>query len=235
VLNFSMSASNGSGSYANYSWSIGSDPALAFGLTAAFGLPAAGTYNVTARVTDTNDYTADATLVLTISNLTALFSSRSQTVALGSVVPFTALASGGAGGPYNYTWQFGDGTVGFGASLNHTYRTAGTYSPTLIVRDRLGASSAIAAPKVTVSAKGGWFAGISLELLLGLVVALVAICAAVVYLRHRSRRAAGPAGAPLVEWSSQLRHQCPMCDEWSSPGRSTCQYCGSLLTPDARR
>ncbi|MGC9307805.1 MAG: maltotransferase domain-containing protein [Thermoplasmatota archaeon] len=38
-------------------------------------------------------------------------------------------------GILNYTWQFGDGTIGYGRNTSHGYATAGTFTVTLQVRD----------------------------------------------------------------------------------------------------
>src|SRR5256884_5195179 len=47
---------------------------------------------------------------------------------------FTASASGGTG-PYNFSWTFGDGSAGKGATAYHTYSTAGSYNVILTTRD----------------------------------------------------------------------------------------------------
>jgi len=42
----------------------------------------------------------------------------------------------------SYTWAFGDGTTGAGATVNHTYAAASTYTVTLTVTDNGGATGA---------------------------------------------------------------------------------------------
>ncbi|MGH7645990.1 MAG: PKD domain-containing protein [Gemmatimonadales bacterium] len=44
------------------------------------------------------------------------------------------------GDPLTYAWDFGDGTRGSGATVSHTYQSAGTYVATLMVADGRGAS-----------------------------------------------------------------------------------------------
>jgi hypothetical protein len=39
--------------------------------------------------------------------------------------------------PSSYTWDFGDGTTGQGATATHTYTSSGTYTATLTVADNL--------------------------------------------------------------------------------------------------
>jgi PKD repeat protein len=53
---------------------------------------------------------------------------------VGQPVWFTASASGGTG-PYNFTWAFGDGATGAGATTYHTYSTAGSYNILLTAKD----------------------------------------------------------------------------------------------------
>lgn len=52
---------------------------------------------------------------------------------------FNATASGTP--PFSYTWSFGDGTTGTGASPTHTYASAGTYTVTASLLDANGCYS----------------------------------------------------------------------------------------------
>jgi PKD repeat protein len=52
-------------------------------------------------------------------------------------VDFTAEVSGGVL-PYQYNWDFGDGTTGVGNPVNHTYQDPGTYEAVLEVTDGVG-------------------------------------------------------------------------------------------------
>ncbi len=52
-------------------------------------------------------------------------------------VAFLGSANGGVG-PYSYTWSFGDGSFATGASVSHTFGTAGTYTVGLQVDDAFG-------------------------------------------------------------------------------------------------
>jgi PKD repeat protein len=53
---------------------------------------------------------------------------------------FTSCSSGGVG-PYTYTWQFGDGDVGSGDGIAHTYAAPGTYSVCLDIADANGCTN----------------------------------------------------------------------------------------------
>jgi PKD repeat protein len=54
-------------------------------------------------------------------------------------VSFTSNATGGKT-PYTYQWQFGDGGTSTAANPTHSYTSAGTYTPSLVVTDSTGSS-----------------------------------------------------------------------------------------------
>jgi PKD repeat protein len=61
-----------------------------------------------------------------------------STVDVGVSVHFSTSVTGG-NGPFNFTWNFGDGTQGWGQSVNHTYASPGhPYAVSVLVRDSVG-------------------------------------------------------------------------------------------------
>lgn len=66
-------------------------------------------------------------------------------------VAFDASASTADGAITDYAWTFGDGATGAGATVQHTYATAGKYPVTLTVKDVNGLSKAVT-QTVTVTA-----------------------------------------------------------------------------------
>ncbi|EAR08643.1 choice-of-anchor J domain-containing protein [Reinekea blandensis] len=70
-------------------------------------------------------------------SLKANFSIASTTVTTIEPVTFEANVKGGEA-PYDYAWNFGDGTVGGNANMEHTFADAGTYTVTLTVTDANG-------------------------------------------------------------------------------------------------
>ncbi|HEV2167264.1 MAG TPA: PKD domain-containing protein [Thermoplasmata archaeon] len=71
----------------------------------------------------------------------------------GTPVDFTGSATG-TPGPYNYSWQFGDGTAAFdaGPTPSHRYAIAGSYTAVLTVTDNETGGSASVAHVVEVNA-----------------------------------------------------------------------------------
>lgn len=58
-------------------------------------------------------------------------------------VAFSALPPSGSPGIVSYTWDFGDGTTGSGATTSHTYATAGQYTVTLSTVDSDGGTDSV--------------------------------------------------------------------------------------------
>ncbi len=67
----------------------------------------------------------------------------------GSPAGFSTLVSGGTS-PYNITWNFGDGALGYGLGVSHVYAKSGNYAATLTVTDA-GASLVTIPLAVTVN------------------------------------------------------------------------------------
>lgn len=80
--------------------------------------------------------------------IAGLQADNSSPTSLGAETTFTATVS--AGDAVTFTWSFGDGQGGSGASLNHTYAAAGTYTATVTASNAV--SEETAATAVTVVA-----------------------------------------------------------------------------------
>lgn len=151
---FNASASSDSdGTIASYGWNFG-DSETGSGVSPTHAYTAAGNYTVTLTVTDNNGGTNTTTRNVTVtapppneapvaafsaavSNLTATFTTTGSSDPDGTIV--------------DYAWTFGDSTSGSGASLAHSYASAGTYAVSLTVTDDDGATTTLT-KNVTVTA-----------------------------------------------------------------------------------
>jgi PKD repeat protein len=61
---------------------------------------------------------------------------------VGQTCSFNGLAGGGVS-PYSFSWDFGDGTTGFGSSVSHIYAAPGNYPVTLTVKDSASPSNTL--------------------------------------------------------------------------------------------
>ena len=96
-----------------------------------------GTYVVVASVTDAGGDGASTTLVITVAPRAPVASFTFSITGLN--VSFDATASTGT--DLTFTWDFGDGTSGSGATISHTYSAAGTRTVSLTVVDSAGQSN----------------------------------------------------------------------------------------------
>ncbi|HEY6238406.1 MAG TPA: PKD domain-containing protein [Thermoplasmata archaeon] len=75
---------------------------------------------------------------VTITGTTAQAIASPAVTDVGVAVTLSTADATGGTAPYNYTWELGDGTFGWGASLSHAYTAAGTYQANLSVVDSTG-------------------------------------------------------------------------------------------------
>lgn len=125
-----------------YDWNFGSGtPQRGLTVTKSYDVP--GTYNVTLTVTDDAGQTATAAKAVTVTTSgtaspVAKFTYSPTSPKVGVPVNFNATESSSPAGIADYEWDFGDGTMGHGDRLQHTYTAAGTYVVRLTVTDNLG-------------------------------------------------------------------------------------------------
>lgn len=75
--------------------------------------------------------------------LTASLSAIETEILTSQTASFTAEASNGAGGPYTYSWDFGDGHIATGATVEHQYTNAGTYTVSVTAADSAGSEMTV--------------------------------------------------------------------------------------------
>lgn len=128
------------GSRCSYTWSFG-DGSSANGQSVTHDYRAAGSYNVTLRVTDDRGTSAQVSQMLTVSAgtpPTAVFTMSPPSGArTGQQIFFNATASTAANGRrlISYDWDFGSGRQATGVTVAKQYDNPGTYTVTLTVVD----------------------------------------------------------------------------------------------------
>jgi PKD repeat protein len=140
-FNASTSTAGAGHTIVAYRWSFG-DGLAGSGQTASHAYTVAGSYTVQLTVVDESgqsNTSSGTTVSVGSSNPTAVFTSSVFNVVThtmnfdgsgsSAVLPATIVS---------YAWAFGDGAVGVGASVNHTYPLPGTYSVRLTVTDSVG-------------------------------------------------------------------------------------------------
>ena len=137
-----------------YAWTFG-DGSTGTGPSPRHTYNVTGSYVAQVLVTDATGASASASAYVSVVPPPPLSVSASASATSGTAwlhENFTATASGGTS-PYNVTWDFGDGAVGYGFDVSHVYRSAGTYIPQVTVRDAAGDTGT--AVTSTISVTGG--------------------------------------------------------------------------------
>src|SRR5437867_1316797 len=106
---------------------------------------------VTCPVTDATSVSATDSTSVAISPAPSVTASADHPdAAPGSIITFTASASGGPGTFTAYAWSFGDRTTGSGVQITHMYTQTGAFQTTVVVTDGNGATTSGSA-SVTIS------------------------------------------------------------------------------------
>lgn len=154
VVTFSGAAStDADGDTLTYSWNFG-DSGTATGVAPTHTYASTGTFTVTLTVTDGfgGSNTATTTANIAAANRNPVANAGGPyTGTTGQAVQFNGTASTDPDGDLlTFAWDFGDSTVGAGATTSHTYSAAGTYTIGLTVTDgRGGTSSTTATATIT--------------------------------------------------------------------------------------
>jgi len=237
-LTFTAHPENGSGSYTAIQWSFG-DGSVGAGPSVQHGFSKAGAFTISLTESDSNGARATSQASVTISPI-AITVQVASTATIGNPVTFASTAAGGAGAPYNYTWNFGDGAVGYGPSAAHSYQSVGTFHPTVTVRDRLNSAeeqnvseiAVAAAPLPPVTPLP--FASVFPWVLLVIATFVGLLVGAVAYRRSRGEESVklermGGWVPPTPSHTVGGMKVCTYCHHANVPLRRTCSACGKPL------
>src|SRR5207247_6565224 len=114
---------------------------------------ATGSYRVLLSVSDSaGHHGSSSQTVDVISGLTATFGVGPSPAIIGEPAGLVAHPTGGVG-PYNCTWDFGDGGNASGCAVSHVWTTRGRFVIRLVVNDSTNQSYAVFQP-ITVESSG---------------------------------------------------------------------------------
>jgi PKD repeat protein len=125
-----------SGTNVIYSWNFG-DGATGSGAITTHTYAAYGYYLVTAYAENSvSAQSAQFYIHIVDIPVTGLQAGNDGPTLIGETTLFTATVEGGSN--VTYSWDFGDGTTGSGATITHTYTTAGIYVVTVTAENTEG-------------------------------------------------------------------------------------------------
>jgi uncharacterized repeat protein (TIGR01451 family) len=116
------------GSQVIFTWVFG-DGSTGFGQVVTHTYPATGIYTATVSASNPVSSLAAQTIVIVEEAIAGLSASASRPTILGESTAFTATVA--TGSHISYLWDFGDGTVGAGGVVTHSYPGVGIYTATV--------------------------------------------------------------------------------------------------------
>jgi PKD repeat protein len=162
AVHFDASASSveNESAITSYAWDFG-DEETGSGATPTHVYRHSGTYQVTVTVTAEDGAVNTASQEVTITH--AAPSAQASGPASGSVgqaLTFASPGSTASGGPYEATWEFGDGSQpSEGATAEHAFSAPGNYEVTLLIRDDEGELATATLPLAIAAATANGASG----------------------------------------------------------------------------
>ena len=141
----SASAAASGGRITAYSWDFG-DGSTGTGSNPSHTYSSPGRYTVALTVTDELGMPSTTTThtVTVDAAPTASFAASPNPATLGPAVAFDARGSSDSLGTITaYSWDFGDGSTGSGATTTHAYQTPGHYTITLTITNDAGQTATV--------------------------------------------------------------------------------------------
>ena len=137
TLNFFDNSIDSDGFIVNYTWNFG-DGNVSYGRNTSHKYADNGMYNVTLTIADNDGATNSTSKAIYVSNIlpAAAFNYTPLNPTDMDMITFNASNSSDLDGiVVNYTWDFGDGSAGYGCIAFHRYLSDGNYTVKLTVRD----------------------------------------------------------------------------------------------------
>jgi len=144
TINFVDTSVDSDGSVVNWTWDFG-DGHMGYGKNVTHTYSGNGTYVVTLTVTDDDGDTSTLQKDVNVWNVPpyADFTYLPISPSTADTIQFNDTSVDSDGSVVNWTWDFGDGHMGYGKNAMHSYADNGTYAVTLTVRDNDNDTSSI--------------------------------------------------------------------------------------------
>ncbi len=144
TVNFMDTSVDPDGSVVNRTWDFG-DGSTGYGENVMHEYESNGTYAVTLTVTDDDGGVGTIQKYVDVWNVPpyANFSYSPISPSTSDMIQFNDTSVDPDGSVVNRTWDFGDGSIGYGKNAVHSYADDGTYAVMLIVRDNDNGTSNI--------------------------------------------------------------------------------------------
>jgi hypothetical protein len=134
-----LTATTSAGTNVAYSWDFG-DGQSGTGASVGHTYAAVGEYQATVTASNSaGSASASTTVVVRDAPISGLTASANGPTNLGNPTTFDAAVTGGTN--VSYTWNFGDGQSGSGASVAHRYQAEGSYVASVTASNSAGSAS----------------------------------------------------------------------------------------------
>jgi len=136
IVYFNSTSVDVDGSIVNWTWDFG-DGSVGFGEQVTYQYGSEGDYSVELMVVDDEGGVGSVVQVVSVGNQlpVAGFVFEPVDPVSGELVFFNSTSYDPDGSIVNWSWSFGDGSVGFGEQVTHVYQDSGAYDVTLVVTD----------------------------------------------------------------------------------------------------
>ncbi|MCL4872140.1 MAG: PKD domain-containing protein [Anaerolineae bacterium] len=137
ATNFTATVS--AGSNVSYTWNFG-DGTVGSGPFVSHIYPTMGIYTATVTATNSaNSQSVQTVVAIVDAGITGLTAVNDSPTRLGNTTTFTATIT--AGTNVSYTWNFGDGTLGYGDIVSHIYPAVGIYTAVVTASNIVNSST----------------------------------------------------------------------------------------------
>lgn len=133
------------GSIVAYFWDFG-DGTISQEANPTHAYTTPGTFTAQLTVTDNSSLIGTDSVAISVVQPNVLPTALASATPSSGYAPLVVFFDGSAsydadGSIVSYQWNFGDGSTSSGASVQHTYQSAGTYTATLTVTDNFGGTT----------------------------------------------------------------------------------------------